>query len=35
MIQKAINVAVQAHNGQLRKGTTIPYIVHPLRVMER
>jgi predicted esterase YcpF (UPF0227 family) len=35
MIQKAINIAVQAHEGQLRKGTNIPYIVHPLRVMER
>ncbi len=35
MINEAIKLAVQAHKGQLRKGTNIPYIVHPMRVMER
>ena len=33
-IFEAINFAVEAHNGQFRKGTTIPYIVHPLIVMD-
>jgi (p)ppGpp synthase/HD superfamily hydrolase len=33
MIVKAIEYAAIAHNGQLRKGTNIPYIVHPLTVM--
>ena len=28
----AIEFAVQAHAGQFRKGTTVPYIVHPLAV---
>jgi (p)ppGpp synthase/HD superfamily hydrolase len=32
MIFKAIEFAVGAHSGQYRKGTKIPYIVHPLAV---
>ncbi len=32
MINKAIAYAVKAHEGQLRKGTTLPFIVHPLEV---
>lgn len=32
MIRLAIDVAVTAHKGQIRKGTDIPYITHPLRV---
>ncbi len=28
----AIQFAVQAHAGQFRKGTSVPYIVHPLAV---
>lgn len=30
MIQKAAVFAARAHEGKLRKGTDIPYIVHPL-----
>ncbi|MEI7474212.1 MAG: HD domain-containing protein [bacterium] len=33
MITKAIEFAAIAHNGQYRKGTNIPYIVHPMTVM--
>ena len=33
-IFKAIQYAVRAHSGQFRKGTRIPYIIHPLRVAE-
>ena len=33
-IQKAIVFATLAHEGQCRKGTTIPYIVHPMEVMQ-
>lgn len=33
-IFKAINFAQKAHQGQYRKGTKIPYIIHPLGVME-
>jgi hypothetical protein len=29
---QAVAHAVQAHAGQVRKGTTIPYISHPLAV---
>ena len=29
---QALAVAIQAHDGQLRKGTTIPYISHPIGV---
>jgi (p)ppGpp synthase/HD superfamily hydrolase len=32
MIFKAIEFAAKAHAGQYRKGTKIPYIVHPLSV---
>lgn len=32
MIFKAIEFATRAHSGQHRKGTKIPYIVHPLGV---
>ena len=32
MIQKAMVFATQAHKGQFRKGTTRPFIVHPLEV---
>ena len=32
MIKRAIEVAVRAHEGQVRKGTQTPYIVHPLSV---
>lgn len=33
-IQKAIIFATQKHEGQKRKGTDIPYIVHPMEVMQ-
>ena len=32
MIDKAITFATKAHEGQFRKGTKLPYIVHPLEV---
>jgi len=32
MIDLAIEVAVRAHQNQLRKGTDIPYITHPIAV---
>ncbi|MDO5146533.1 MAG: HD domain-containing protein [Eubacteriales bacterium] len=32
MINKAITFAVKAHDGQHRKGTTLPYILHPMEV---
>jgi len=32
LIDKAIIVAAQAHHGQYRKGTQIPYITHPFAV---
>lgn len=32
MIEKAIAFATRAHEGQFRKGTTRPYIIHPLEV---
>ncbi len=32
MVKKAIAFATQAHEGQFRKGTTRPFIVHPLEV---
>ena len=34
MINKAIIFATQAHEGQVRKGTDRPYILHPLEVGE-
>ena len=33
-IQKAIIYAAKKHEGQKRKGTDIPYIVHPMEVMQ-
>ena len=32
MIDKAIAFATKAHEGQLRKGTNLPYILHPMEV---
>lgn len=32
MIEKAIEFATKAHEGQMRKGTRRPYIVHPMEV---
>ena len=32
MIDKAIAFATKAHKGQLRKGTHLPYILHPMEV---
>ena len=32
MIDKAIEFATKAHEGQFRKGTKRPYIVHPVEV---
>ena len=32
MVNKAIEFATKAHEGQLRKGTKRPYIVHPIEV---
>lgn len=32
MVERAIEFATKAHEGQVRKGTTRPYIVHPLEV---
>jgi (p)ppGpp synthase/HD superfamily hydrolase len=31
-IAQALSMAVEAHAGQMRKGTTIPYLSHPLAV---
>lgn len=33
-IEKAIEYATKMHQGQYRKGTKIPYIVHPIEVMQ-
>ena len=33
-VQKAIIYAMEKHEGQKRKGTDIPYIVHPMEVMQ-
>lgn len=30
LIYRAIDFSVEAHRGQTRKGTTIPYVLHPL-----
>lgn len=32
LIEKALQVATQAHDGQYRKNTKIPYIMHPVAV---
>ena len=32
MLDEAILFATKAHEGQVRKGTTRPYIIHPLEV---
>ena len=32
IFDKAIEFAVRAHSGSFRKGTDIPYIVHPMEV---
>lgn len=34
MLEKAYEFAAQAHKGQVRKGTDVPYIVHPVEVSE-
>lgn len=34
LLFRAVAFAAQAHHGQFRKGTRIPYLVHPLRVAE-
>lgn len=31
-LSEALALAVQAHDGQIRKGTTIPYLAHPMGV---
>jgi (p)ppGpp synthase/HD superfamily hydrolase len=33
MLMKAIEFALRKHEGQVRKGTSIPYITHPFEVM--
>ena len=33
-LEKAIEFAVKAHAGAVRKGTDTPYIVHPIEVMK-
>ena len=32
MVKRAIEFATRAHEGQFRKGTKRPYIVHPIEV---
>lgn len=34
LIFKAIGFAARAHSGQFRKGTNLPYLLHPLGVMK-
>ena len=34
MINEAIEFATKAHEGQFRKGTKRPYIVHPVEVAD-
>ena len=34
-IETAITFATQVHTGQLRRGSTLPYIVHPIEVMKK
>lgn len=33
-LNDAISFAADRHNGQVRKGTNVPYIVHPIEVMD-
>ena len=33
VLEQAVEFAIKCHHGQTRKGTDIPYIVHPLEVM--
>ena len=33
-LDKAVEFAAQRHAGQYRKGTTLPYIVHPMEVLQ-
>ena len=33
-LEKALKFAVSAHSGQVRKYTAIPYVTHPIAVME-
>ena len=35
MVQKAIDFATKVHEGQYRKGTDRPYIVHPMDAMNK
>jgi len=34
IVEKALSFATEAHEGQVRKYTGVPYIVHPIEVME-
>ena len=34
IVEKAIQFATKAHEGQVRKGVAVPYIFHPMEVME-
>ena len=34
MREKALKFATQAHEGQVRKGTSLPYITHPVAVAD-
>jgi (p)ppGpp synthase/HD superfamily hydrolase len=34
LVEKALTFATKAHEGQVRKYTGVPYIVHPIEVME-
>ena len=33
IIEEAVRFAIDRHHGQERKGTDMPYILHPLEVM--
>lgn len=33
LLSRAVEFAVRAHDGQLRKGTALPYIVHPMEAV--